>query len=462
MKEKLYRLVTRFSTTHIILMGFAVFILAGGFVLMMPISSASQTFTNPVDALFTSTTSVCVTGLVTVSTHSYWSFFGKVVILFLIQFGGLGFMTCFTMLLLLLRKRVTLKERLIIQDSLNEEGLSGLVKLVKRIAKGTLIAEGIGAFFYSFQFIPDYGVLGGIWRSIFTSISAFCNAGIDLFGDNSLQAYVKNPIVSIVTMLLIVTGGIGFTVWWDISRVIREGIKNHLGIKRNTQYLTLHSKVVLTVTLILIFGGALLIFLLEYNNKKTIADLNIFQKIMASFFQSITTRTAGFLTISQADMRTSTQVISIVLMFIGGSPAGTAGGIKTATIGVVLLFIRSIVKGKERTEAFHRTIPIQNCERAMAILAISLFILISGTTMLTVLEPQMSFMDLFYEATSALATVGLSFGITDALSIPSKILLIILMYIGRIGPITMAIAFGIRRGKAQNGVKLPEERVMVG
>lgn len=462
MKEKIYRLLSKFTTTQIILMGFAIFIAIGAVLLMLPISSADGTPTNPLDALFTSTTSVCVTGLVTVTTYSHWSGFGKLVILALIQLGGLGFMTCFTMLLLLLGKRVTLKERMVIQDSLNESGLSGLVKLVKRIAKGTVIVEGIGAFFYCFQLVPEYGFINGIAKAIFTAVSAFCNAGIDVFGDYSMQPYFTNPLINIVTMALIITGGIGYTVWWDIARIIRGLPKNKIGLKKNFMHLSLHSKVALTVTAFLIVTGAVLFFILEYDNKNTIGNLNIFQKIMASFFQSITTRTAGFLTISQEAMRTPSQFLAILLMFIGGSPAGTAGGIKTSTFGVVIFFILSIVRGKERTEAFHRTITYENCQKALAILSISLFILISGTMVLAVFEPNFEFMQLFFEAASALATVGLSMGITSSLSIPSKLLIILLMYIGRIGPITMAIAFGMRRSKAVKGIKLPEDRVMVG
>lgn len=462
MNKKIRNFEKKFSTTQLILLGFLIVILTGALILMLPVCTASGKSPDFVDALFTSTTSVCVTGLVTVPTYSYWSPVGKIVILFLIQFGGLGFMTCFTMLLVALGRRITLKERLVIQDSLNEKGISGMVRLVKRIIKGTLFVEFLGAFFMSFQLIPEFGLGKGIAYSIFTSVSAFCNAGIDLFGDNSLIPYLTNPIINIVICCLIISGGIGFTVWWDIIKTLREAVKTRMRPKRVIDRLTVHSRLALLLTFLLVVIGALFFFVMEFNNPKSMGALSLPEKIMASFFQSVTTRTAGFMTIPQENFTTSSQFLSILLMFVGGSPAGTAGGIKTVTFGIVLLSVISVSQGKINTEVFHRTIPEITVRKALAIMSVSLCVLICGTMLLSLTEPRIPFMPIFYEVTSALATVGLSQGLTSGLSIYGKLLIILLMYIGRIGPITMAIAFTAKQKKRKGSLKLPNATVIVG
>ncbi len=462
MRQKIWKLQDSFSTTQIIAMGFLIVILSGAILLSLPISSTYGEATNFIDALFTSTTSVCVTGLVTLPTATYWSVFGKIVILCLIQVGGLGFMTFFTTVLLLLKKRVTLKERMTIQDSLNETGLSGLVKLVKKIIKGTLIVEGIGALLYSINLIPVYGPVKGIWVSVFTAVSAFCNAGIDIFGADGMEPFFHFKILNFTTMMLIFLGGIGFSVWWDAIKVFKHMRINKTGLRKSLNLLSLHSKLSLTITGILILGGALGFLLFEYNNPNTLKGNSLFDKIMASLFQSITTRTAGFATIAQSDMTISSQLLTVCLMVIGGSTAGTAGGIKTATFGAVVLSVIAVIRGKECTQAFNRTIPAAIVRKALAIMCISLMALIAGCMVLSLTEHADSFMVILFEVTSALATVGLSLGITAELNILSKILIIILMYIGRIGPISMAIAFTIKRRKAGNGVKLPDENIMVG
>lgn len=463
-KDKFWKLKSVFSTTQIIVIGFLLIIFFGTLVLMLPISSESGQVTNFVDALFTATTCVCVTGLVTLPTFSYWSAFGKLILLILIQFGGLGFMTCFTTILLLLKKRVTLRERMVIQDSLNESGLTGVVKLVKKIIKGTILVEGLGALFFCFKFIPLYGVVKGIWISVFTAISAFCNAGVDMFGADSMVPFQNSYWVSFISMLLIISGGIGFTVWWDIIKLVKVAKKNNLGFKKNVNKLPLHSKLALILSTILILGGAVFFLIAEYNNPETIGTMSIAHKIQNALFQSVTTRTAGFMTIYQDKLTISSQFMTIILMFIGGSPAGTAGGIKTVTFGVVMLSVISVVKGKERTEAFHRTLPSSVTRKALAILVISIFVLISGTMLLSVTEHSHSnsFMLIMFEVTSALATVGLTQGLTPNLTILGKLLIIILMFIGRIGPISMALMFSTKRKKTNNSIKLPEENVIVG
>jgi len=461
-KEKITGLHKHLSIPQIIAFGFFSFIFTGGLVLTLPICSADGTFTNFVDALFTSTTSVCVTGLVTVPTYTHWSVFGKIVIMILIQLGGLGFMTCFTSILILLGKRVTLKERMIIQDSLGESRLQGLVKLVIRIVKGTFLVEGIGAFFYCFEFVPAYGFVKGVCVSIFTAVSAFCNAGIDLIGDYSLTPFRSGFFVNMVTMSLIVTGGIGFTVWWDLLRIRREMKANKLGVIKNIRKLSLHSKLAITMTVTLIAGGAILFFVLEYANDATMGQMNLYERIMASLFQSITPRTAGFFTIPQNEMNLASQFLTIVLMFIGGSPSGTAGGIKTVTFGIILLSVISVIKGKEDTEIYRRTIPANTVRKSLAIMIISLITVIVATILLSLTEGSGDLITLMYECVSALATVGLTLGITPSLTIPGKLLIIFLMYMGRIGVLTMALMFGMKRRRMSHNIKLPEENVMAG
>ena len=449
----------KFSTTRMIATGFLVAIIIGTILLSLPIATQDRTVTPLIDSLFTATTSICVTGLVTVSTLDHWSLFGKVVILFLIQFGGLGVITFSTTILMMLGKRITLNERLLIQDAYNLDTLRGMVKLTKKIIKGTLIVEGIGALIYSIQFVQDYGFFSGIWRAIFNSVSAFCNAGMDILGNESLAMYRENPLVNFTTMALIIIGGIGFPVWWDVLEVIRLAIKKEIKTKNLLRKLGLHSKLALSVTVMLIFGGAFLILLLEYNNEATIAGLSFGDKIMACLFQSVTTRTAGFFTIPQECLRNESAFLCILMMFIGGSPSGTAGGVKTVTLSVIVLSTISIVKGKNDIEVFKRKLSDFYLKKALAVVMVNLCVLIVTTTCLLVFVPG-NFMDILYEATSALATVGLSRNLTGTLNVIGKFIIIVTMYLGRIGPITMMLAFSMKRAKGLR--TLPEEKVLVG
>ncbi len=465
MKKSFRLLEEKLTASQIIMLGFLCVIAVGTLILMMPFCSMDGSMTSWVDALFTATTSTCVTGLVTVSTYGHWSMIGKVVILTLIQIGGLGFMTCFTMMLMAFGKRVTLRERMVIQDSLNETGLTGMVRLVRRMIKGTVCVEGIGALFYMVKLVPEYGIKG-IFYSIFTSVSAFCNAGMDLFGDTSLVRYVHDYYMNVVTMVLIVLGGLGFTVWWDVLDNLKKARMVN-AFKRKPwkvfqKGLSLHTKLVLAATVILIGLGAFIIFLAEYNNEATMAHFTIPQKLLASIFQSVTTRTAGFQTIPQENFSISSQLVSVILMFIGGSSAGTAGGVKTTTIAVIVLMVLSVVRGRERTEVFERTIPSNTIRKAFTITTISAVIVVGATMLLSVLQPLERAMPLLYETVSALATVGLSQGLTGSLTIPAKLLMIVMMFIGRIGPMTMAFAIGTRLKAAKDNIKYPDENVLVG
>lgn len=453
-----HRKKKEFTTTRIIALGFLGTIIVGTLLLMLPVSSTSGHVTNIVDALFTSTTSVCVTGLVTVPTFSHWTIFGQIVIALLIQIGGLGVIT-FTMLFMIaLRRKIGLKQRILIQDAYNLDTIQGMVILIKRIMKGTLLVEGIGALLYMTVFVPEFGLIG-IWKSIFNSVSAFCNAGMDILGPDSLAPYVDNVTVNITTMVLIVLGGVGFPVWWNIVDMFRERRRRRYTFRGGAHHLSLHTKMVLFVTIVLILGGALSVFILEYNNPQTLGDLPLWQKIQASFFQSVTTRTAGFLTISQTGLHKATALICCILMFIGGSPSGTAGGVKTTTIAILILTVYSIIKGRNDTELFGRKINSNLVRRALSIFMVSFGVMIMAVIALAIVQPG-DFMDCLFEVISAIATVGLSRDFTTNLTIIGRIIIIITMYIGRIGPISLALFFNSKR--FVNLKTYPEEKVSVG
>lgn len=448
------------TTTQMIAFGFLTTILIGGFVLALPISAADGKSTNLIDSIFTATTSVCVTGLTTVSTESHWSIFGKIVILLLIEMGGLGVITFSTVMLMIFRKRITLKNRLLIQDAYNLDTLSGLVKLTIWILKGTLIIEAIGTFLYAIKFVPEYGIFHGMGKALFNSVSAFCNAGMDLLGDTSLAKYRGSVLINITTMLLIIIGGIGFPVWRDIVATIKLQRKKGFSISYFFEKLELHTKLVIVMTSILVFGGMFLITLLEWNNPDTFGTFPWWQKIMAGLFQSVTTRTAGFYTVPQENFTDTSSMLCILLMFIGGSPSGTAGGVKTVTIGMIFLAVFSIVKGRKDTEAFGRKIPEGYVKKGMAVILMSLTVLIVTLSGLCVVE-DMDFMSMMYESASAIATVGLSKNVTPNLSPAGKIIIITAMYIGRIGPITLALFFNTKHEKKRHST-LPEEKIIVG
>lgn len=451
----------KWATTKVIALGFICAIVVGTLLLLLPAATAEGKSTSVIDALFTATTSICVTGLVTVVNATHWSVFGKIIIAFLTQLGGLGVITVTILLLVLIGKRITLKERILIQESYNLDTMAGLVKLIIKIVKGTLIIEAIGAFFYAIYFVPKFGPLKGIGISIFNSISAFCNAGMDIIGETSLESYVANPLINFTTMFLIIVGGIGFTVWWDVIRVIREAKDHKLEKHHLFRRLSLHSKLAITVSLILIVSGFLCIFIFEYNNPKTIGNLNFGDKAMASLFQSVTTRTAGFATIPQGELTNASSLVSIILMFIGGSPVGTAGGIKTTTMAMIALTVVATIKGKKDTEAFGRRISSYNFRTGLSVVVISAAVLFVSTLLLMSVE-NFSFLEVLYETTSAIATVGLTRGITPELSTVGKLIIIFTMYLGRIGPITMALAFVMRPNNPINARELPEKKIIVG
>ncbi len=446
----------RASTTHIILLSFLIVILIGALLLSLPISSADGKAKPFLDALFTATTSTCVTGLVVTPTVSSWSIFGQAVILILIQIGGLGVITIMSGLMILLHKKIGIGDRLLLQDAFNLNSLSGLVRFVKKVVGGTFIIEGIGALLYMMVFVPRFGAKG-VWISVFTSISAFCNAGIDIIAENSLCDYALNPIINIVTSSLIILGGIGYIVWWDVLRVLRLRRTKKVRFFRD---LTLHSKIAITATLILILAGAVLIFAFEYNNPQTIKDYTLLQKIEVSLFQSVTTRTAGFATVPQENLTNASAFVCLLLMFIGGSPVGTAGGIKTVTFAVLVASAFASVRNKENTEVFGRQLTKQAVIKAVAVTCISFIIMFTSTVFLSAVT-EANALDLIYETVSATATVGLTRNFTASLSSIGKIIIIVTMYLGRVGPISLAVAF--KRGKDnQNIIRNPIEEISVG
>ncbi len=439
----------RLTTTHIILLSFLAAILIGSGLLALPIASANGEAVPYIDALFTATTSTCVTGLVTLPTVTAWSGFGQAVILVLIQMGGLGIVTVFAGIMVMLHRRMGLGDRLLLQDAFNLNSLSGLVRFVKRVLAGTFAVEGVGALLCMPVFVPQFG-LRGIWISIFHSVSAFCNAGIDTLAQDSLCQYATHPLINGVTMALIVLGGMGFIVWWDVLYVL-QGKKRHL---------MLHSKIALVTTAVLILGGAAAIFVFEYHNPQTIGNLGLWDKIQVSLFQSVTTRTAGFASIAQENLTGGSTLVSMILMMIGGSPVGTAGGIKTVTVTVLLSSALATIRNQDEVAMFNRNLSKAAIRKALAVACMSLGIVVAATLLLAAVSDR-PLLDLLYETVSATATVGLTRNLTPFLNTVGKLIIIATMYLGRIGPISLAIAFRVRRANPDM-IKNPTEEISVG
>lgn len=445
--------IKHLSSAQVVLIGFLAIILAGSVLLCLPISSADGKVVSYVDALFTATTATCVTGLVTVPTVSTWSIFGQVIILLLIQIGGLGVITIAASIMMMLGKRIGIGNRILIQDSFNLNSLSGIVKFIKKVIIGTLIIEGIGALLYMTVFVPDFGIKG-IWISVFNSVSAFCNAGIDIISENSLCDYALNPVINLTTSFLIISGGIGFVVWWDVIEIIKNKKRRHL------RFLSLHSKIAIFATAVLIVVGTILFFIFEYNNPLTMQSYSLIEKVEASFFQSVTTRTAGFATIPQENFTNASSIVSLLLMFIGGSPVGTAGGIKTVTFVILLATAASVIKNKRTIDVFNRQISEKSIKKAIAVFATSFSVMTLSTILLSAAS-NADFLDVLYETVSATATVGLTRNFTASLNTVGKIIIIATMYFGRVGPISLAVAFKMRKS-SENIIENPIEEISVG
>lgn len=450
----------KLSPVQIIPASFLITIIVGAVILMLPMMSASGKSTGFLTALFTATTSVCVTGLVVVDTYAHWSFWGQFIIMILVQIGGLGMITIASMLMVLTRKIFSLTDRMLLRDAFNLDTSTRLLQFLVRVFKGTFLVEAVGAVFYTIVFIPEFGVKKGLWISVFNAVSAFCNAGMDVIGPSSMMLYRDNPIVMIVTMMLITLGGIGFVVWFDIFEKLREGRKKKFSLFTIIGRLSEHTKLVLTFSIFLVFGGALLFFLIEYNNPGTIGTMGIGGKLANSLFQSVTLRTAGFSTIPQENLTVASCMISYVWMFIGGSPIGTAGGIKTVTVFLLIMNVRSYVRNQDDKVIFKRRVSEESMRKASAVAFIGFAAVALLTIILTIVTP-VPLEDAMFEVVSACGTVGLTRALTPTLGISGRIIIIIAMYLGRIGPISMVAFFSGDNGD-NNKIKYSEGVFYVG
>ena len=441
------------NATRIVAASFALIILVGALLLTLPLASRDGQSAGLLTGLFTATSATCVTGLVLADTWIQWSLFGQVVILVMIQLGGLGFMTVITLASFALCRRIGLSERLIMVSTFNLNDLDGVVRMVRHALMGTFLLEGAGAVILAACFIPDFGLLGGIWRGIFHAVSAFCNAGFDLLGGrfgaySSLVGYQGNPVVLGTIATLIVIGGLGFFVWEDILT------------KRDVRKLSVYSKMVLLITGILIIGGAVFFLVEEYHNPATLGNMPLWQKCINSLFQSITLRTAGFDSLGQGGLQDTSKAMSTILMLIGGSSGSTAGGLKTATVAVLLLALRAGLTGREQVTFRGRASPYQRVLNAMTLTLVVLFLFLIGSMALATIE-DLSYLDCAFEVASAMGTVGLTTGITPDLMPVSKVLIILLMYLGRIGVLSFSMAF-ITRGRHPAKIRYPEINIMIG
>jgi len=441
---------TKLRYEQIVVFGYLLIIFTGGLILSLPFSSRSGEWTPFLNALFTATSATCVTGLVVYDSYTQWAPFGQVIILTLIQIGGLGFMTVITLLFMFLKRNIGLHERKLLMLSAGSPVISGVVRLIRRIAFGTLIIEGTGTVILATQFCPQMGFLPGLYNALFHAVSAFCNAGFDIMGKygkfSSLTTYQHNPIVILTVASLIVIGGIGFFVWNDIA------------IHRfKFQKYQLHSKIVLSVTSVLIVFGAILFFLLEYNY--SFINLTFPEKITAAIFQSITPRTAGFNSVAMEELSESGHLLTMVLMFIGGSPGSTAGGIKVTTFVVLLLGAVASSRHDSHINAFKRRLDEGVIKQASAIFFIYLTLVLIATLLICSIQP-FEMEDVLFETISAIGTVGLSRGITTSLNSISKIIIILLMFAGRVGGLTLALMLAEKRNHAI--LKRPVEKIMIG
>ncbi len=443
------------SPTQMIILGFILVILIGGLLLMLPISSADGNAASASDAFFTAVSSTCVTGLVVRDTMIEWSRFGQIVIIAMIQIGGLGFMTFTVLISILLKRRITPRERMIIAESFNLNTYEGIVKKIRMILIGTVIAEGIGAVILATQFIPIFGIGEGIFKAIFHSISSFCNAGFDLMGQHagaysSLACFDSSPLILFTQISLILVGGIGFVVWDDIYSFFRRRSR-----------LSIYTKLVLMITAVLVLGGTLIFALLEWNNPGTIGGMTPLNKLVNSTFYAVTLRTAGFTTFNTAALRNISVLISCLFMFIGGASGSTAGGIKMVTFWLILYSVVRVAQGYNDINVFGRRISLRTVLRALTIAIIGMVFITAASVFITLVE-DVSLSAAIYECTSAFATVGISMGMTPALSGISRLVLMLLMFMGRVGILTITYSLMLNSAKKKSCISYPEIQIMIG
>ncbi len=440
----------KLTYTKVITIGFALLIFLGAFLLMLPVSSKSGEWTPFTNALFTSTSATCVTGLIVYDTFTHWSLFGQLTIITLIQIGGLGFMTIITMFSFLLKRRIGLRERRLLMESSGALELKGVIKMVRKILYGTFITEAVGAILLSIRFIPKMGVLRGIYNSVFHSVSAFCNAGFDLMGRyepySSLTLFYDDILVNLTVCALIIIGGIGFIVWNDI-----------FNLRGKVSEYSLHSKIVLVTTGALLLIGTVLFYLFERDG--VLSGMPEYKRLIVSFFQSVTPRTAGFNTADLSSISHSTVIIFCLLMFIGGSPGSTAGGVKTTTFAVLVLSAFTSARRSNSITVFKKRLEEKTARQASAVVVIYVLTLSVAIMIMCAIEP-FSMTSIVFEAVSAMGTVGVTMGITPELSTASKYIILLLMYAGRIGGLTLMLTLAEKR--KQVAVKRPAEQVLIG
>ncbi len=440
------------SPTQIIAIVFAGIILVGTLLLTLPIASRNGQSVGILPAFFTATSATCVTGLILGDTWTLWSGFGQAVILCMIEIGGLGFMSAASLLVFALRKKIGLRQRMIMAQALSINEMEGVVRLQKWVLLGSLIIQMSGMLILFVRFLPDWGWAQAAKWAIFHGVSAFCNAGFDILGNvapgASMILFNQDPVVLITLMALVVIGGLGFFVWEEVATV------------RSFKKFSVYTKLVLLVTGVLILGGAVLFALLEWNNPGTLGQMDTPHKILNAFFQSVTVRTAGFAGVDQAQLTEGGKAVSIVLMLIGGSSGSTAGGIKTITMLVLVLFVLARARGKSTVTVFHRTIPQEKVMDAATIVSLVVGLMVTGAIFITVTSP-VGFTDALFETASALATVGLTAGVTPSLSVAAQLMIIVFMYFGRVGILTISLGF-LMGNKAEERYRYANTNLLIG
>lgn len=442
----------RLKPTQIIAITFATIILLGALLLALPVASRNGESIGPIPALFTATSATCVTGLVLFDTWTQFSGFGQIVIISLIEIGGLGFMSAASLVVFMLRRKIGLREKMLIAQALSVNEMENVVRIQKWVLVGSLLIQLTGALVLFFHFLPDYGLKKAVVWGVFHAISAFCNAGFDVFGyiepGQSVAMFNTDPVVMITLMVLVVVGGLGFFVWEEVV------------MRRSVRKFSVYTKLVLMITGALIIGGALLVALTEWDNPGTIGNMSVGDKILNAFFQSVTTRTAGFAGFDQAKLTDGGKALSIMLMAIGGSSGSTAGGIKTVTFMVLIAFVIARARGKNSVNVFHRNIPNNKILDAVTIVSIVVGLTIVGGIVITTTSP-VGFTDGLFESISALATVGLTAGATTSLSLPALLLMILFMYFGRVGILTISLGF-LAGNKAEDKIRYADTNLLIG
>ena len=451
-KKRTKAMRRQLSPTQTIALVFAVIILVGTGLLMLPIASRSGVSVGPLSALFTATSATCVTGLTVGDTWSLFSGFGQIVILCLIEIGGLGFMSAACLVIFLFRRKIGLRQRMLMAQALSVNEMEGVVSLQKWVLLGSLTIQFTGAVILFLRFLPDYGWVTALKWGVFHAVSAFCNAGFDILGavapGQSMAYFNNDPVVLITLMGLVLVSGLGFFVWEEVATC------------RSIKKWSVYTKLVLIATLVLLFAGAGLILLLEWNNPDTLGNMPVGQKILNGFFQSVTLRTAGFVSFDQAGLTDAGKAVSIVLMFIGGCSGSTAGGMKVVTVLVLLMFVASRARGRNRVSVFRRNIPGDKVMDAMTIVSIVLGLAFIGAVVICVTSP-VGFLDALYETASALATVGLTAGVTPVLSLVGKLMIVVFMYFGRVGVLTLSLGF-LLGDRAEERFQYADTNLLIG